>query len=35
MDLSDVPVPPQAQVFMCGPLPFMRVVRASTSSPEA
>ncbi len=27
MDLADVPVPPEAQVFMCGPLPFMRAVR--------
>jgi nitric oxide dioxygenase len=29
MDLSDVPLPPDVQVFTCGPLPFMRHVRAT------
>jgi nitric oxide dioxygenase len=24
MDLSDVPLPEDSQVFTCGPLPFMR-----------
>ena len=28
MDLSDVPLPDDIQVFTCGPLPFMRHVRA-------
>lgn len=28
MDLSDVPLPADIQVFTCGPLPFMRHVRA-------
>jgi nitric oxide dioxygenase len=28
MDLSDVPLPDDVQVFTCGPLPFMRHVRA-------
>ncbi|WP_462418775.1 globin domain-containing protein [Kytococcus sp. Marseille-QA3725] len=27
MDLSDLEVPTNAEVFMCGPLPFMRAVR--------
>jgi nitric oxide dioxygenase len=27
MDLSDLPIPKEAQVFMCGPLPFMRGIR--------
>jgi nitric oxide dioxygenase len=27
MDLSDVEVPAEAQVFMCGPLPFMQIAR--------
>lgn len=29
MDLSDVEIPTDAKVFMCGPLPFMRDVRAA------
>jgi nitric oxide dioxygenase len=29
MDLSDVPLPPDVQVFTCGPLPFMRHVRST------
>ncbi|GAB2856092.1 globin domain-containing protein [Nocardioides pacificus] len=29
MDLSTVAIPAQAQVFMCGPLPFMRDARAA------
>ncbi len=29
MDLSDIPIPADSRVFMCGPLPFMRDVRAS------
>ena len=28
MDLSEVPLPDDVQVFTCGPLPFMRHVRA-------
>ncbi len=28
MDLSDVPLPDDVQVFTCGPLPFMREVRS-------
>ena len=28
MDLADVNVPTDADVFMCGPLPFMRDARA-------
>lgn len=27
MDLADIDVPSEAQVFMCGPLPFMQVMR--------
>ena len=27
MDLSDVELPTQAEVFMCGPLPFMQIAR--------
>lgn len=27
MDLSDIPLPEDIQVFTCGPLPFMRLVR--------
>lgn len=27
MDLSDVELPGEAQVFMCGPLPFMQIAR--------
>jgi nitric oxide dioxygenase len=29
MDLSQVPLPDDVQVFTCGPLPFMRLVRAT------
>lgn len=29
MDLSDIELPDDVQVFTCGPLPFMRHVRAS------
>ena len=29
MDLAEVPLPAGVQVFTCGPLPFMRAVRAS------
>ena len=29
MDLSEVPLPDQVQVFTCGPLPFMRHVRST------
>lgn len=29
MDLSDVPLPEGVPPFTCGPLPFMRTVRAS------
>jgi|tagenome__1003787_1003787.scaffolds.fasta_scaffold20940919_2 nitric oxide dioxygenase len=29
MDLSDIPLPEGVQVFTCGPLPFMRHVRAT------
>ena len=29
MDLTDVPLPENVQVFTCGPLPFMRHVRSS------
>lgn len=29
MDLSDVPLDPDVQVFTCGPLPFMRLVRST------
>jgi nitric oxide dioxygenase len=29
MDLTDVPLPQNVQVFTCGPLPFMRHVRSS------
>jgi ferredoxin-NADP reductase len=29
MDLSDVPLPDDVQVFTCGPLPFMRHVRST------
>lgn len=29
MDLSDIDVPSEAQVFMCGPLPFMQEARAA------
>ena len=27
MDLSDVELPDDAEVFMCGPLPFMQAIR--------
>jgi nitric oxide dioxygenase len=29
MDLSEVPLPEDVQVFTCGPLPFMRLVRST------
>jgi nitric oxide dioxygenase len=29
MDLSEVPIPEDVQVFTCGPLPFMRLVRST------
>jgi nitric oxide dioxygenase len=29
MDLSDVPLPEDVQVFTCGPLPFMHLVRST------
>jgi nitric oxide dioxygenase len=29
MDLTDIPLPPDIQVFTCGPLPFMRHVRST------
>ena len=29
MDLSDVPLPEEVQVFTCGPLPFMRHIRST------
>ena len=29
MDLKEVPLPDDVQVFTCGPLPFMRHVRTS------
>jgi nitric oxide dioxygenase len=29
MDLTDIPLPPDVQVFTCGPLPFMRHIRAT------
>ena len=29
MDLTDVDLPADATVFMCGPLPFMRAARAT------
>jgi nitric oxide dioxygenase len=29
MDLADVPLPDDIQVFTCGPLPFMRLVRST------
>lgn len=29
MDLSDIPLPEEVQVFTCGPLPFMRHVRST------
>lgn len=32
MDLSDVDLPDGVQVFLCGPLPFMRHVRATLLS---
>ncbi|WP_374115828.1 globin domain-containing protein [Kineococcus sp. TRM81007] len=32
MDLSEVPLPEGVQVFTCGPLPFMRQVRATVLS---
>jgi nitric oxide dioxygenase len=32
MDLSDIPLPDEVQVFTCGPLPFMRLVRSTLLS---
>jgi nitric oxide dioxygenase len=32
MDLSDIPLPNDVQVFSCGPLPFMRLVRSTLLS---
>ncbi len=32
VDVSEVPIPADAQVFMCGPLPFMRGIRQSLIS---
>ena len=29
MDLTDIPLPDDIQVFACGPLPFMRLVRST------
>ncbi len=29
MDLTDIPLPPDIQVFTCGPLPFMRHIRST------
>ena len=29
MDLTDIPLPNDIQVFTCGPLPFMRLVRST------
>ena len=29
MDLTDIPLPDGIQAFMCGPLPFMRLVRST------
>ena len=29
MDLTDIPLPDDIQVFTCGPLPFMRHVRST------
>jgi nitric oxide dioxygenase len=29
MDLSEIPLPDDVQVFTCGPLPFMRLVRST------
>jgi nitric oxide dioxygenase len=29
MDLTDIPLPDDIQVFTCGPLPFMRLVRST------
>lgn len=29
MDLSDISLPEDIQVFTCGPLPFMRLVRST------
>ena len=34
MDLSVIPLPEDVQVFTCGPLPFMRHVRASLIGPR-
>jgi nitric oxide dioxygenase len=32
MDLTDIPLPDDIQVFTCGPLPFMRHVRSTLLS---
>ena len=32
MDLTDIPLPEEIQVFTCGPLPFMRHVRSTLLS---
>ena len=32
MDLTDIPLPQDIQVFTCGPLPFMRHVRSTLLS---
>jgi nitric oxide dioxygenase len=29
MDLSEIPLPADVQVFTCGPLPFMRHIRST------
>ena len=32
MDFTDIPLPDDIQVFTCGPLPFMRLVRSTLLS---
>ena len=32
MELSEIPLPDDVQVFTCGPLPFMRHVRSSLTA---
>jgi nitric oxide dioxygenase len=32
MDLTDIPLPDDIQVFTCGPLPFMKLVRSTLLS---
>ena len=34
MDLSEIPLPDDVQVFTCGPLPFMRHVRSTLIGPR-